>query len=66
MWADLIADDLRPEFAGPSPYAQKQAITPNIVRSSSASSLPCSLRPSDDALLLPLPHRTSSRRPPAP
>ena len=43
MWADLIADDLRPEFAGPSPYAQKQAITPNIVRrSSAASSLPCS------------------------
>jgi hypothetical protein len=26
--ADLIADDLRPEMAGP--YAQKQAITPNI------------------------------------
>ena len=27
-YADLIADDLRPEMAGP--YAQKQAITPNI------------------------------------
>ena len=62
MWADLIADDLRPEFAGPSPYAQKQAITPNIVRHIFPALLS---RPSDDALLLPLPHRTSSRRPPA-
>ena len=38
MWADLIADDLRPEFASPSSYAQKQATIPNIVRRSAASS----------------------------
>ena len=28
--ADLIADDLRPEMAGPDAYGQRQAITPNI------------------------------------
>lgn len=28
--ADLVADDLRPEMAGPVAYGQRQAITPNI------------------------------------
>ena len=28
--ADLIADDLRPEMAGPAVYGQRQVITPNI------------------------------------
>ena len=33
----LIADDLRPEMAGPASYAQKQAITPNIDKLASSA-----------------------------
>jgi iduronate 2-sulfatase len=33
----LVADDLRPEMAGPAPYAQKQAVTPNIDKLASSA-----------------------------
>ena len=34
---DLIADDLRPEMAGPVAYHQRQAITPNIDKLAAAA-----------------------------